>query len=428
MSVFKSLCNGVQRVFEHEVVREIVTDPLANLVVESSKEIVTTIGSYIVQSFVGTFQKSIEFETRGYYNEMEKAFYNIINRWNKLQTKSKFLIKNDEITNYKLAEGYHNLKYRNWHIVLIIKSERTKDDCRRTKYTIIGYDLSNNFVTQFHRDLKQEINLIRNVSPLSKFIKTRNMSMNQYGINSYDADIYKRPEQTIYLPKDIKNKIKKTFNNFINNKEFYIRNGIPYQLNVLLYGPPGTGKDSIVKMIATMYNLSIAYINEVDYSNIPKIFDEIQDSAYHREFCNKSLIVLSDFDKYPGLIDEANIDFDKNDVNMSTKAKNSSLFAKMINIMDGLGSDGGRIIIITTNHIEKFSKTFIRPGRIHLLLEIPYLTKEVFGDFFHHYFKDTELPEQFELTSDKFTVAEMQNDLLCEFKSQEFIDKYIRIK
>lgn len=430
MKIFKSLCNGFQKVIEHDLVREVVTNPLTNLVVDSSKEIVTTVGSYVVQSFVGTFQKSIEFEAFSHYgNQMEQAFYNIMGKWNNLQKKSKFCFRSRELKDYMLADGYHNLKYRHWHVVLIIETNRNKDDIRRTKYTIIGYDFSNKFVQQFHQDLVNEVNLLRNISPLAKMIRTMNISSDEYGVYSYNKDIYKRPENTVYLPLELKNKIKKTFNNFLNNKEFYIKNGIPYILNILLYGPPGTGKDTIIKMLASIYNLTLTYVNEVDYTKIPKLFDQILENEYIDEFTRKGIIVLSDFDKFPALVNESNIDFDKSDEkNIITKQKNSSLFGKMINIMDGLGSDGGRIMIFTTNHIEKFSKTFIRPGRIHLLLEIPYITKETFIEFYNRYFKEFPLPENFELASDNFTIAEMQNDILCEYTNKEFIDKYIRIK
>ena len=430
MGVFKSLCNGAKKILEHEVAKQIVVDPLANLVVDSSKEIVTTVGSYIVQSFIGSFQKSIEFEAEAFYgNEMEQAFYNIMARWNNMERKSKFCFRSKNTKDYMLADGYHNMKYRRWNVVLIIETVLNKNDIRRTKYTVIGYDFSNQFIKQFHKDLIDEVNKLRNISPCSRMLRTMTiLGAVDYGVDTFEREIYKRPEDTVFLPESIKNKIKKTLNKFIQNKQFYIDNGIPYSLNILLYGPPGTGKDTIVKMIASMYNLTITYITEADYQKVPKVFDEINKHDYITEFTRNGLIVLSDVDKYPALINEANIDVDSDeDKNFLTKQKNSSLFGKMINILDGYGSDGGRIIVMTTNHIEKFSKAFIRPGRIHLLLEIPYVTKEVFIEFYQRYFKEP-LPEQFELKSDTLTIAEMQNDILLEYTAEEFIEKYICIK
>jgi len=41
-------------------------------------------------------------------------------------------------------------------------------------------------------------------------------------------------------------------NYFMNNKDWYYANGIPYTLGIGLHGPPGTGKTSFFKCLANM--------------------------------------------------------------------------------------------------------------------------------------------------------------------------------
>lgn len=46
-----------------------------------------------------------------------------------------------------------------------------------------------------------------------------------------------------------KSQVMEKINFFINNREWYNRNGIPYTLGIGLYGPPGTGKTSFIKAL-----------------------------------------------------------------------------------------------------------------------------------------------------------------------------------
>lgn len=407
-----------------------VTNPLNDLVVESTKEIVTTIGSYFVQTFIGSFQKSIEFTVPNYATSayIEKAFYNILNRYNQLYKKSKFELKQYIIDSLRLAKGCHNLRYRNWKIILIIETISDKN-YNAIKYTIVTYDIFNRFVKQFQKDMADEIHLLMHESVNSKFIKGISVHLDYDDVESTEFTIHKRPEETVYIAEAIKDELKKAFNKFIYNKEFYISNGIPHQLNILLYGPPGTGKDTIVKMLASIYNRFLIYIDETDYKKIPTLLSALDQDRQSKEFIDNGIILLSDIDKFPALINEAEIDTDDDsEKNLITKQTMNSMFGKMINILDGSGTNSGRITIMTTNHIERFSEAFLRNGRIHLLLKIDYVNEEIFRKFFEHYFKETKLPEQFKLKSDKLTIADLQAEILSEITPEEMIKKYIIVK
>ena len=45
-------------------------------------------------------------------------------------------------------------------------------------------------------------------------------------------------------------------------------------------------------------------------------------------------------------------------------------FSTLLNIFDGVSSQEGTILIITTNHYENLDPALIRPGRIDLQLEV----------------------------------------------------------
>lgn len=183
-----------------------------------------------------------------------------------------------------------------------------------------------------------------------------------------------------------------------------------------------TGKDSIAKMIASEWNRNIYYVTGgKGGSFIPNaLVDSSNDVNY-------PLFLISDIDKYPFLINEPEIDMDKDQAaGKEDQLKYKQCFGSMINALDGVLSGEGRIIVMTTNHIEKFSSTFTRPGRVDLKLEIGYVTPEVFrkyvSDFYHK-----DLPADTKLKNNKLTIADMQFDVVfLKLTFDEFINKHAK--
>lgn len=182
-----------------------------------------------------------------------------------------------------------------------------------------------------------------------------------------------------------------------------------------------SGKDSIAKMIASEWNRNIYYVTGGQNGKfIPNALTDSGDDV------NYPLFIISDIDKYPYLINEADINMDGEGENAKEeKIKYKQLFGNMINALDGILSGDDRVIIMTTNHIEKFSEAFLRPGRINLSMEIGYVTPQVFRkcvwEFYH-----VELPKDIKLKSNKLTVAMLQSDVLfMRLSIEEFLDKYL---
>lgn len=60
----------------------------------------------------------------------------------------------------------------------------------------------------------------------------------------------------------------------------------------------------------------------------------------------------------------------------SETLSNGITFSGLINTIDGVASQEGRLLFFTTNHYEKLSKTLIRPGRIDTVIEIGLATRD----------------------------------------------------
>jgi chaperone BCS1 len=92
----------------------------------------------------------------------------------------------------------------------------------------------------------------------------------------------------------------------------------------------------------------------------------------------------------------------------------------ILNAMDGMFSANGRILIATTNHIEKLDAALIRPGRIDLKLEVGFVNEEILREFFTHFFPKEKVPDGIAI-KDGITVAQLQGMVLSGNSAQKIL-------
>lgn len=415
--------------------KKTILDPLNTIADQNITDVVTTIGSFIARSVRGKFQRSITFTIGNRYSDrwMEEALYGILYKYNNIRAGSQLELSNKRGMNdgsgmyYRLDDGTHSMKYRGWDILVCIQTANPNATIGRVEpqriYTIITYDMSPDFCSKFEQDMLAHRNSLLKIKADSPTVTIYKDYHESDGWTYWDKclQIPKRKLNTVYLPMEQKRKIVDTVNEFFANREYYRSHGISHNLKVLLYGPPGTGKDTIAKMIASEWNRNIYYVTGGKGGKfIPNaIVDDSEDVNY-------PLILVSDIDKYPFLINEADVKLDENAKEEAMGYKQS--FGAMINALDGVLSAEDRIIVMTTNHIEKFSDTFMRPGRIDLKMEIGYMTPETFRQYTWDYYH-VELPEKFQLRDKKLTVATLIVDVVfAKTPVEEFIAKYTDVK
>ena len=251
MGLVKKVLNTIKR---HAI--DTVVDPISTMVDTNLTDITTTIGSFIIRSVRGKFQRSITFTIGSEYADMwmEEALYGILYEYNQIKLSSNLELSNKKGFNdgsalyYKLGDGTHNLKYRKWNILLCIQSKISPVTINRKvterTYTVITFDLDPKFVTYFEQDLvarRNSLLRIKKDSPTLTIYRDYHES-DGYTMWEKAAVIPKRKLSTIYLPEEQKRLLVSTINNFFASKKFYNEHGIPHNLKILLHGGAGSGK------------------------------------------------------------------------------------------------------------------------------------------------------------------------------------------
>ena len=65
-------------------------------------------------------------------------------------------------------------------------------------------------------------------------------------------------------------------------------------------------------------------------------------------------------------------------------------FSGLLNAIDGVASQEGCILIMTTNHLEKLDPAFVRPGRVDVMKEIRNASQEQLKKMFLRFYSGDE--------------------------------------
>jgi chaperone BCS1 len=206
-----------------------------------------------------------------------------------------------------------------------------------------------------------------------------------------------RPLTSVILSNGLSERLVDDAHEFLKSSSWYSDRGIPYRRGYLLYGPPGTGKSSFVTALAGHLGMSICVVN----LNNPDLSDEDLVYLLNRTPGKKCLLLIEDIDAAPSSLSRDTLNTSSSN---QPPSRSKISLSGLLNALDGVASQEGRLLFMTTNHFSLLDSALSRPGRIDMKVQLGYADKDQIARLFVNFY-----PNQYLLAS-KFAEA-IPNDL-----------------
>ena len=186
-----------------------------------------------------------------------------------------------------------------------------------------------------------------------------------------------RPLDSVILDQNISENILSDIKEFISNTNWYTNRGIPYRRGYLFHGPPGCGKSSFIMALAGELDYSICLLNLSERGLSDDRLNHLLSTAPQQ-----SIVLLEDVDAAFSNREESKA------VKTAYEGLSRLTLSGLLNALDGVASAEGRIVVMTTNYIERLDKALIRPGRVDVKQLIDYATQYQLEQMFARFYPD----------------------------------------
>ncbi|KAJ6563306.1 P-loop containing nucleoside triphosphate hydrolase protein [Mycena vulgaris] len=203
----------------------------------------------------------------------------------------------------------------------------------------------------------------------------------------------RRPLSSIILPPGLLDSVVADAQEFLRSEDWYIGAGIPHRRGYLLHGPPGTGKSSTIYALAGALNLEI-YSLSLASNNVDDAF--LQQAA--SSIPKNGIFLIEDIDcAFPSREDEDDelglpAPMQPMQPGVRARAPRAVTLSGLLNVIDGVGSEEGKLFFATTNYIDRLDAALLRPGRIDRKIEYALSTSEQTRALFVRFFPEARFP------------------------------------
>ena len=156
-----------------------------------------------------------------------------------------------------------------------------------------------------------------------------------------------RSLSTVYIDEGVKDRLVRQHAKFFESSDKYDVCGITWKRNTLLYGEPGTGKTSTVLALASHFEKNVAKLTitpDMDGRQVENLFSQLPANTF---------LLVEDVDA----------------VFVERAAVGALDFSSLLNCLDGITTSRGLVCFMTTNHLLKLDRVFLRPGRLDACVE-----------------------------------------------------------
>jgi chaperone BCS1 len=223
---------------------------------------------------------------------------------------------------------------------------------------------------------------------------------NQHWDWSVATLVPRRPIESVILRDGLAQMLVNDAQTFFASKQWYRDRAIPWRRGYLLYGDPGCGKSSIAHALASHLNMNIAVLS------LASVAGDTPLRALMMNMPPKCLLLIED-------VDAAFAKREGKDAELVT-------FSGLLNAIDGIAAAEGRILVMTTNHIDQIDPALRRPGRSDVEVEIELADESQARRMFTRFFPDrAKLAEAFARRNVGKSPAAIQGVLVAHRDSAE---------
>lgn len=188
------------------------------------------------------------------------------------------------------------------------------------------------------------------------------------------SQVKPRSIDSVILDRNLTAELLEDARKFFASEQEYRRLGIPWRRGYLLHGPPGCGKTSIVTALAGELGLSICVLALAGRNMDDETLRERVSDAPA-----KSILLLEDVDAV----------FSQRELQARASGADQGQhisFSGLLNAIDGVASQEGRLLFMSTNHIDKLDEALYRPGRCDVVKELQYASSDQIRAMFRWFY------------------------------------------
>ncbi len=303
-------------------------------------------------------------------------------------------------TTVSLGCGTHLISFKNNFI--LIKREIIKEQMHlEERITLTTFGRSQKVIKMFLEEITPNKEDSKKITKIQKWQKDYWSFLCEQPARSFD---------TVYLEESAKKQILNALDNFSKDKEWNRSKGIPDRLTFLFEGPPGTGKTATITALCQYLG------RELYLLNLKCSEDQLSHAIANAP--PNCIISIEDVDTYSVSQKRKKISNEKEERLISLSG--------LLNALDGALASNDRIIVLTTNHIEKLDKALTRKGRVDEIVHIGYCKLDQFRIMLDAFYPDSNI--KINAVPDKLCPAQIQSSAKENRGNVENFLKSLKIK